>query len=241
MSTRKQLDRKSNNDGKLENHHILPISLGGTDDNVNMVMLTTREHFLAHLLLTKIYTGKDKAKMVYAFAKMCQCNPNQKRIVNSRYYSLAKHLMSQHCSGENSFWYGRTHSEETKKMISKQKTGEGNPMFGKTPWNKGKKLPPISQEHKDAVSIAHKGKVTTEETKLKMSLAAKGKPKSEEHKKKLSDVNKGKITSQETRDKISAIHKGKKQKELICPHCSKEGRGSSMIRWHFDKCQLKSI
>ncbi len=240
MSSRQQLDRKSNNDGKLENHHILPRSFGGSNVKANMVMLTTREHFLAHLLLTKIYTGKDKAKMVFAFAKMCQCNPNQQRIVNSRYYELSKQLMSLHCSGENSVWYGKTHSDETKKLISKQKTGEGNPMFGKEPWNKGKKLPPLTQERKDAVSKRHKGKTTSKETKLKMSVAATGKVKSEEHKKKLSDANTGKITSQETKDKLSAIHKGKKQKELTCPHCNKEGRGSSMIRWHFDKCKSKT-
>ena len=239
MSSRKLLNRKSNNDGKLENHHILPRSFGGLNIKSNMVMLTTREHFLAHLLLTKMHTGKDKAKMVYAFAKMCQCNPNQKRTINSRYFEISKNLMSLHCSGENSVWYGRTHSVETKKMISNQKTGAGNPMYGKPAWNRGKEMPPLSQERKDAVSRRHKGKILSNETKAKMSAAATGKPKSEEHKKRLSEVNMGKLTSQETKDKLSAIHKGKKQKELTCPHCNKEGRGSSMIRWHFDKCKSK--
>src|SRR5690606_11040687 len=114
---------------------------GGTNDKNNLVYLTTKEHFIAHLLLTKIYNGRDKAKMIFAFSKMCQCNPNQKRITNSRYFTLAKKLMFEHCSGENSIWYGKTHSDETKNLISKQKSGEGNPMFGKEPWNKGKKLP----------------------------------------------------------------------------------------------------
>jgi hypothetical protein len=25
----------------------------------------------------------------------------------------------------------------------------------------------------------------------------------------------------------------------ICPHCNKEGKGSNMIRWHFENCKLK--
>ena len=203
-------------------------------------MLTTREHFIAHLLLTKMHTGKDKAKMVFAFSKMCQCNPNQKRTVNSRYYELAKQLMSLHCSGENATWYGRTHTAESKKKLSESKKGVNNPMFGKPAPNRGITPKPLSDEAKNRISLAHKGKILSNETKAKMSIAATGKIKSEEHKKKLSEANIGKIATQETRDKLSAIHKGKKQKELTCPHCGKEGRGSSMIRWHFDKCKSKT-
>lgn len=35
---------------------------------------------------------------------------------------------------------GRIFPEEVKKKISKANSGENNPMYGKTPWNKGKKL-----------------------------------------------------------------------------------------------------
>ena len=80
IASRRLLNRKSIKNGTLEKHHILPKSLGGTNDKNNLVYLTVREHFVAHLLLTKMYSGKDKAKMIFAFAKMCQCNPNQKRI-----------------------------------------------------------------------------------------------------------------------------------------------------------------
>lgn len=37
----------------LERHHIIPRSRGGTDYN-NIVLLTAREHLLAHILLAKI-------------------------------------------------------------------------------------------------------------------------------------------------------------------------------------------
>jgi len=239
IATRKLLNRKSNNDGKLENHHILPKSLGGTNHKDNLVYLTPKEHFIAHLLLTKMYTSKNKSKMVYAFSKMCQCNSNQQRKINSRYYALSKTLMSLHCSGKNGSFYGKTHSQENKKKFSEQKIGENNPMFGKDPWNKGLKLPPISDYQRSIVSKTHKGKIISDDTKIKMSLSAIGKSKTEEHKKKLSDANLGKITSQETRDKLSAIHKGKLQKPHTCPYCNKEGRGSSMLRWHFNNCKSK--
>lgn len=38
-----------------EIHHILPRALGGKDDIINLVKLTAREHYFAHMLLAKIY------------------------------------------------------------------------------------------------------------------------------------------------------------------------------------------
>ena len=115
--------------------------------------------------------------------------------------------------------------------------GEGT--SGKVPWNKGKKLPPLSAVHRQIISDANKGKVLSEFTKEKMSIAAKGKSKSIEHRKKLSESNLGKTATLETRQKLSKAKLGKRQKPLTCPHCSKDGRGSAMIQWHFDNCRSK--
>lgn len=38
-----------------EKHHIIPRCIGGSDNELNLVLLTAREHFLAHYLLCKIY------------------------------------------------------------------------------------------------------------------------------------------------------------------------------------------
>lgn len=38
-----------------EKHHIIPKSEGGLDEPDNLVNLTAREHYVAHLLLAKIY------------------------------------------------------------------------------------------------------------------------------------------------------------------------------------------
>ena len=41
-----------------EVHHILPRSLGGSNDKDNLIALTPEDHYFAHLLLAKIYGGK---------------------------------------------------------------------------------------------------------------------------------------------------------------------------------------
>ena len=38
---------------RLEIHHVVPLSLGGTDKSENLVALTIREHYVAHLVFDK--------------------------------------------------------------------------------------------------------------------------------------------------------------------------------------------
>ena len=42
-----------------ENHHIIPRCLNGVDDQWNIVRLSFREHYIAHLLLWKMYKEKN--------------------------------------------------------------------------------------------------------------------------------------------------------------------------------------
>ena len=51
------------NGSKYNVHHIIPRSLSGTDDKSNLIKLTHREHFIAHMILWKTYS----AEMAYAF------------------------------------------------------------------------------------------------------------------------------------------------------------------------------
>ena len=43
--------------GYTEKHHIIPRCIGGSDEPENLVPLTARQHFIAHLLLAKIHGG----------------------------------------------------------------------------------------------------------------------------------------------------------------------------------------
>lgn len=97
--------------GYVEKHHIVPRSLGGTDDDDNLVLLTAREHFIAHLLLVKIHKNTSAYyKVVKAFYMMLVCESgNQKRYVSSRKYdTLRKHFaiaksIEQSGSGNSQF------------------------------------------------------------------------------------------------------------------------------------------
>jgi hypothetical protein len=65
-------------DGYVEKHHIVPKTLGGNNHKDNIVSLTAREHFICHLLLTKMLTGQDRQKMVYALHMLSNTkNSNQ--------------------------------------------------------------------------------------------------------------------------------------------------------------------
>jgi group I intron endonuclease len=76
--------------------------------------------------------------------------------------------------------FGRTHTEEAKKLISEankgKNIGEDNPFFGKT----------HSEETLKLISEANKGKTISEENKKAVSKRFKGIPKTEEQRKKMS-------------------------------------------------------
>ncbi len=54
-----------------ENHHIVPKSMGGSNKSCNLVLLTAREHIVAHMILTKCVQDKFIHKAVRAYQCMC--------------------------------------------------------------------------------------------------------------------------------------------------------------------------
>lgn len=63
--------------GYTEKHHIKPRSLGGSDDDSNLVVLTANEHYLAHYYLYKIH---GCWRMAYAWRCMTHCNKSIRNI-----------------------------------------------------------------------------------------------------------------------------------------------------------------
>lgn len=83
----------------MERHHILPRSLGGSNDPANLVYLTAREHFVAHKLLVKIYKNQPLSykKMVYALWQMSmQKDRRYIGLVTSTTYERARAEFSKH-------------------------------------------------------------------------------------------------------------------------------------------------
>lgn len=70
-----------------EKHHIIPKSLGGSNAKSNIVVLTGREHFVAHMLLAKIH-----GKGLWQAARMMQNKSKVQtgRLSNSRLYEMAR-------------------------------------------------------------------------------------------------------------------------------------------------------
>lgn len=119
----------------FEGHHIIPKCKGGSGNsnrpknNPNIVLLTSREHFLAHWLLWRIY--KDR-QMSLAFHKMMSFTKNTNRITSSRGYEEARESFRLTNIG-NQYSLGKTKviSEEQKKRQSEKmkgrNTGDSNP------------------------------------------------------------------------------------------------------------------
>jgi len=200
-------------------------------------LLTAKEHFIAHLLLVEMYDGVEKAKLSFALFQMCRKNKLHGRIVSSKQFEKAKRIMSENCTGINSSFYGKKHTDTVKQKLSEKMMGDKNPSKNGV-WNKGKKTGQQTKELINKRAESNRGKKRSNEFKEKLSLIASGKPKSEEHRKNLSKSLIGKKLKDETKIKIGLAHKGKKQKILICPYCDLSG-GTTMYRWHFENCKNK--
>lgn len=66
-----------------EEHHIIPESLGGSNDLDNLVALTYKEHRICHKLLVKMTTGADKGKMSYALLFFKVSESTKKTLIKS--------------------------------------------------------------------------------------------------------------------------------------------------------------
>ena len=74
----------------IEVHHITPRCMGGGEEEENLIPLTPREHFLAHLFLNRAYP--DHKGITKAHQAMFKGNANQQnnRQFNSRFYQLIR-------------------------------------------------------------------------------------------------------------------------------------------------------
>ncbi len=58
----------------VELHHIIPRSLGGSNEADNLVCLTAREHCIAHLLLCRFGNENQISKMTWALQRFLSSN-----------------------------------------------------------------------------------------------------------------------------------------------------------------------
>lgn len=188
-------------DGYVERHHIVPVSLGGSNDPTNIVTLTAREHYIAHLLLWKMkMTAKMHNQMTMALHVMVNGSGNKKQnrsyLVSSRIYESSRkaysELLSIERQGEGNSFYGKTHTPES---IEKMKAWQRDPLVKQQQRDRvsGKNNPMYGKKHSDDM----KGKIAnsvsmswTEEKKLEKSAWAKERWQDPEYRKMILEARK---------------------------------------------------
>lgn len=138
--------------GYTERHHITPKCLGGDECPDNLVELTAREHYIAHLMLVKIHTGNSK--LVFA-AHMMTIDRYGRRIGNRKYE-----------------WLRRLHSESTRRL----KMGNTHTLGCK--WTRGTKLKMSASAMGNKRNLGNR---CPDEVRSKISNAHMGKIKSKDH------------------------------------------------------------
>jgi hypothetical protein len=78
--------------GYFEKHHILPKSLGGSNDHSNLIALTVREHYICHLLLVKMTSGVSRYKMLRAVDAFKMAKTGTQRNLTARQYQNIREL-----------------------------------------------------------------------------------------------------------------------------------------------------
>jgi hypothetical protein len=203
----------------VERHHIIPKSLGGTNEIGNLVNLTAKEHFICHLLLTKMVTGSHKRSMCYAVWQMTHIKGRERYKPSSRIYDILRKKLS-----------------ETYKGVPKSEQAKRNMSLA----HQGKTGTPHTEEHKQYMSALYKGKSKNYASFL-------GKTHSAETKQKQSLIKQGKNNPMYGRKRSADAIERSRQAQLnipkptfVCNCCGKTvGGKSNLLRWHNDNCKEK--
>lgn len=131
--------------GEYEKHHIIPKSLGGSNCTSNLIKLTFREHYIAHIMLFYTYLNISMTTTINYMT-----NRESLKHYNSKIYKKCKEDAIKKLSDYkklNSTKGQKIHTEEFKNKMSNLRKGENNPFFNKTHSEETKKL--ISKKSKE--------------------------------------------------------------------------------------------
>lgn len=204
-----------------ETHHIIPRCMGGSDDEDNLIDLYAREHFQAHRLLA--LENPHNKSLIYAWWMMShktsreyqeryevtpeEYEESKKSFVEMQRQQKAseetrRKISENHIdvSGENNPFYGKRHSEETRKKIGEARkgkyTGINNPNYGKS-W---------SEERRKLQSEIVKKRFEDPEERVKMSKIMKKRLEDESLRQRISDSVREKWKDEEIRRKYIENH-----------------------------------
>lgn len=219
ISSRKT--RIVDSDVYYEKHHIVMKSMGGTDEPENLVMLTAREHFLAHWLLWRIYKNRQSA---LAFSMMKR--GKNRKIESSREYAEIREALSLSQMGDKNHRFGKKLSEEHKAKLKQANTGRS-----------------CLESTKHKISIANKGNLHTDETKALITKRNKGNKNAAGHTYICSEATANKISIKLSGRELSTEHcanisKGKSGKKRLDMIGNSFSKGKKLSQETRDKMKL---
>ena len=205
VTNRKITDPKA----KCEVHHIVPRSLGGTDASHNLVRLSGHDHALCHWLLTKMTTGTDKAKMVYAFNMMAVYGEHMDRPTSAAIVRAYEHNRQEWSRIHSELMTGRPSPRKGTKVtdpevlkniregtanrgIDPVKAAEGHRRGAEK--RRGQKRSDETKEKMKVSASERESNPWSDEEKEKRRIANLGKPKPQGHGAKVAEANLGVVS-----------------------------------------------
>ena len=215
-------------DEYTESHHIIPKCMDGDDSQDNIVVLTARQHFVAHWILTKVYPTNYKLR--YAFHMMFFPTSSGTRntgwhLSKSRTYEYHKKelalLQSERLRG---VLKSDDHKEKLRQAAyarwqdPDEITKQSERMKGNTN-GLGAKRSPLTEEVKQKISAANKeyykshpgvnlGKTPSEETRKRISETKRNNPyrHSSEIIKRIADKHRGKKQTEHQKKRATEVN-----------------------------------
>lgn len=190
-------------DGYAEVHHIVPRSLGGSNDADNLIRLTARQHFIAHWMLARAIGGSAARAffMMSNFGKYGQVNSTTYAIARQEYAEQVSQQLKQypnvplftesHREKLRQAKLGRSLREDTKQKLRVAMLGQ----------KRGPEFSAKVSEAKRGRGNGRSGHVMSAQTKQRIGDAQRG---------ALNHMT-GRKHSPETREKMRIAHMKRKQ------------------------------
>lgn len=235
---------RSRGPGYYEKHHIVPRSEGGSDSKENLVVLTAREHFIAHWLLYKENPSiLSRAYAFHAIASMTKSSNTGPR-PNSRQVEIARIAMST--ANKSVCWV----NDGNGTMIRVLKTEVTD--WITRGWLKGKGTTlrketvdkmirtKSSAEYREMRSLKSKAQWSDTKHREFRSIVSKEYWSDPANRQKASVSSTKNMSDPLVRKKISESVKNQKDFYLTCDVCGKTGDKGNMKKYHFSKCGTKN-
>lgn len=168
--------RKADETVLYEIHHIMPRSLGGQDCNENLVNLTLREHFVAHLILVKLVTGEAKMKMANAVWLM-RGKITGRKFTSKLYETIRKISNEEQSVRSLAMWADPVKREKLIASRTGRKNSNETIQRMQEAARKRHQQNPISKESRDSMKEKLTGRKLTNQHRSRIKLNANRMPK----------------------------------------------------------------